>query len=854
VQAHAGGQPLSPADVALLLRHYADTGLATLRPLVEEGLTAGLAILVDGSDPRVRCEWLSATNQALTLSDDERLAQAVADSLPSIVDGLERLVGRSYEPGDGLEGGSLADHVQCALALLAAFDITGRLPYSMLAEELMQFARRRWWQDDRGLFDGDPRTNAVAARVLCGLEILRQDLQYAEAAVVAHDTRYADDVGRLLSGIAGNQLEQSAAAADYALALLEWFGLRSDLLMDRSTLLPALQNVATRLRIDSIMATSEAASGHPTSCCSAADVIAAVFFAEMRFDPQDPHHPGSDRFILSKGHAAPILYAAWAEAGAFPRADLLNLRKLGSDLEGHPTPRLPFVDVATGSLGQGICAAIGSALNARRIGSDYRTYCLLGDGESAEGSVWEAADVAGMDGLDNLCAITDVNGLGQSRPTMWQHDLDQFARRWTAFGWHTIVIDGHDLNAVLDALAEARATSGKPTMIVARTIKGKGVSFTEGQPGWHGRAFKKGEELDRALAELNQQFVPAPPIDLVQQIAKPVQPAEPPARTPVAAPSYKLGEEVATREAYGIGLASLGAADSRIVALDADVKNSSFSDKFEKKFPERFYQNFIAEQVMVGSAMGLAARGAIPFPSTFACFLTRAADFIRMAAISNVNIKLAGSHAGVSIGEDGPSQMALEDLAMFRAQPNYAVLYPCDAVSTERLLAAMVDHPGPAYMRTSRPKTPVIYSNDEVFTVGGLKVLRQSKDDAVTVVGAGITLFEALKAYDILKGSGTSIRVIDLYSLQPIDAAALIAAGTATGGQIVTVEDHYAAGGIGDAVAEAVEESDIRVHRLAIREIARSGKPEELLERYGISASHIVEAVRALAKSPAVKS
>jgi transketolase len=850
---HASGSPLSPAAVTFLLRRYADTGVEALRPLVEQGLTAALNVLTSNADPRLRCEWLSAMNHALALSDDDRIEQAVAGSLASAIDDLETLVGRSYEPGYGLDGGTLADHVRSALALLAAFDITGRLPYSMLAEELLQFARRQWWQDDRGAFAGDVRDNAVAARVLCGLEILRQDPQYAEAAVVAHDTRYAHDVGRILAAIASDQPERSGAAADYGLALLDWFALRFGLPMDRSSLIPALQNVATRLRIDSIVSTSEAGSGHPTSCCSAADLIAAVFFAEMRFDPKDPHHPGSDRFVLSKGHAAPILYSAWAEAGAFPRADLLNLRKLGSDLEGHPTPRLPFVDVATGSLGQGICAAIGSALNARRIGSDYRTYCLLGDGESAEGSVWEAANVAGFDGLDNLCGITDVNALGQSRPTMWEHHLDQFARRWTAFGWHAIVIDGHNMTEVLDALAEARATSGKPTMILARTIKGKGVSFAEGLPGWHGRAFKKGDEMDRAIAELEAQFVPGAETDLAQQIARPARPAEPPARKPVAPPTYKMGEEVATREAYGVGLVKLGEADARVVALDADVKNSTFSDKFEKAFPDRFYQNFIAEQVMVGSAMGLAARGAIPFPSTFACFLTRAADFIRMAAISTLHIKLAGSHAGVSIGEDGPSQMALEDLAMFRAQPDYAVLYPCDAVSTERLLAEMVDYAGPAYMRTSRPKTPVIYSNEETFPIGGLKVLRESKDDVVTVVGAGVTLFEALKAYDTLKASGTAVRVIDLYSLQPIDGKALIAAGTATGGQIITVEDHYPAGGIGDAVATAVSEANIRVHRIAVREIPRSGKPEELLDRFGISAAHIVEAVQALAKAPATK-
>jgi transketolase len=627
------------------------------------------------------------------------------------------------------------------------------------------------------------------------------------------------------------------------------------LTVDRSLLIPALKNVATRLRIDSLRSTSEAGSGHPTSCCSAADVVAALFFAEMRFDPKDPHHVESDRFVLSKGHAAPLLYAGWAEAGAFDRSELLKLRTIGSDLEGHPTPRLPFVDVATGSLGQGICAAIGSALNARRIQSDYRTYVLLGDGESAEGSVWEAADVAVMDKLDNLCGITDVNALGQSRPTMWQHDMEEFARRWRAFGWHAIVVDGHDLDALLDALAEARVTRGRPTMILARTIKGKGVSFVEGKEGWHGKTFKKGEELDRALAELETQFVPDPPgIDIVREIAKPParsRPAE--AVKSPAPPAYKMGEELATREAYGIALAKLAEADPRVVALDADVKNSTFSDKFEKVAPERFYENFIAEQVMIGAAMGLAARGAIPFPSTFACFLSRAYDFIRMAAISNVGIKMAGSHAGVSIGEDGPSQMALEDLAMCRAQPDITVLYPCDAVSTEKLVVLMAYHPGPAYIRTSRPKTPVIYSNNESFSIGGLKVLRESADDAVTVIGAGVTVFEALKAYDQLKAAGTSIRVVDLYSVSPVDRDALVAAGRATRGHLITVEDHYAAGGIGDAVAEAVAGAGLTVQRLAVREIPRSGKSEELLDRFQISARHIVEAVRAVTSGQAIK-
>ena len=578
--------------------------------------------------------------------------------------------------------------------------------------------------------------------------------------------------------------------------------------------------------------------------------MAALFFAEMRFDPHDPQHPEADRFVLSKGHAAPILYAAWAAAGAFPRERLLTLRELSSDLEGHPTPRLPFVDVATGSLGQGLCAAIGIALNARRIGSDYRTYVLLGDGESAEGSVWESAEVAAFQRLDNLCAITDVNGFGQSRTTQWDHDTEAFVSRWKAFGWHAIAIDGHDLKAVLAALAEARRTKGQPTMIVARTLKGKGVKLFENKDGWHGKALKKGPETDQAIAELESQFITTSDSALV--IPRPLlRRTEGPLPDFVKAappPHYTLGDSVATREAYGTALAALGALDRRVVALDADVKNSTFSEKFEKAYPDRFYQMFIAEQVMVGTAMGLASRGAIPFPSTFACFLERAADFIRFAGISNLNVKLAGSHAGVSIGEDGPSQMALEDIAMMRGVPDCTVFYPCDAVSAERLMALAAATHGPVYLRMSRPKTPVIYGPNEAFVVGGSKTLRQSPKDAVTIVAAGVTVFEAFKAHDTLAAEGIAIRVIDAYSVQPIDRDGLIAAGRATGGRFITVEDHYAHGGLGDAVSEAVGDQGFRVRRLAVREIPRSGKPDELIDRYGISARAIVDAVRAFLK------
>ena len=596
----------------------------------------------------------------------------------------------------------------------------------------------------------------------------------------------------------------------------------------------------------SVRSTSAAGSGHPSSCCSAADVVAALFFAHMKFDPKNPQHDHNDRFVLSKGHAAPLLYAVWAELGLIKQTELERLRKIDCDLEGHPTPRLPFVDVPTGSLGQGICAAIGIALNARRIGSDYRTYVLLGDGESAEGSVWEAAQVGELYGLDNLCAITDVNALGQSGATQWRHDMAALHRKWTAFGWHTVVIDGHDIAEILAALDDAKRTSGQPTMILAKTIKGKGVSFMEGEAGWHGKPIKPGDELDQALGELELQLGEnrtLPSITVPSSVQKDSDGFPVTVRLP-RNPPYDLGSEVATRVAYGNAIAALGESDSRVVALDADVGNSTFSQTFQHTTPKRFYQMHIAEQVMIGAAMGFASRGAIPFPSSFACFLTRASDFIRMAGIGQMNIKIAGSHAGVSIGEDGPSQMALEDLAMMRAVPDCAVFYPCDGVSTERLAEVAAAYHGMAYIRTSRPKTPVIYTSTEEFVLGGSKVLRESEKDVVTIVAAGVTVFEALKAYGVLRNEGIAVRIIDAYSLQPIDQATLLVAGHQTGGRIVTVEDHYPTGGLGDAVSEAVACDDMSVERLAVRAVPRSGGSAELLECFGISAHKIAEAAR----------
>jgi len=613
--------------------------------------------------------------------------------------------------------------------------------------------------------------------------------------------------------------------------------------MTQDALVTIIRNKATSLRIESIRATSEAGSGHPSSCCSAADIVATLFFSVMRYDPKNPRQPNRDRFVLSKGHAAPLLYAAWAEAGLFDKADLLKLRTLGSDLEGHPTPRLAFVEVATGSLGQGLSAGVGMALNAKRLDrSGARVYVLMGDGESVEGSVWEGAELARHYVLDNLCAIVDVNRLGQSDPTMLQHDMDAYRARWAGFGWHALVVDGHDVAALLAAFDEAAFTKGKPTVLLARTSKGKGIAFIEDRPDWHGKALKKGEEAQKAIDELTRQ--------LRQTAATPQIPRPEPAGNgakptqAMPAPVYKLTDSVATREAFGAALVALGEANPLVVGLDADVKNSTFTDKFGKQFPDRFFENFIAEQNMVGAAVGLAACGKIPFAATFACFLTRAYDFIRMASISQSNIKLMGSHAGVSIGEDGPSQMGLEDLAMMAAQPGMVVLYPSDAVCTHRLVEAAAAHQGPVYIRTGRPKSPILYGNDEAFTIGGSKVLRQSATDQLTIVAAGVTVFEALKAHDQLHADGLAVRIVDLYSIAPIDRATLLDCARTTRGRILTVEDHYAHGGLGDAVLSAVGSEGHRVHKLAIREIPHSGKPDELLDRFGISARAIVETAK----------
>jgi len=600
--------------------------------------------------------------------------------------------------------------------------------------------------------------------------------------------------------------------------------------------------IANQLRIHSIAATTAAGSGHPTSCCSAADLVAALFFGHMRYLPKDPHYYNNDRFILSKGHAAPLLYAAWAETGLFPAEELLKLRQLGSDLEGHPTPRLSFVDVATGSLGQGLSVGVGMALCARLDHLDYRTYVLMGDGECAEGSVWEAASLAGILQLNNLIALVDINRLGQSQPTPFGHDIATYRRRFESFGWRTEEIDGHDLDEILEVLA-AVGLGTQPLVLLAKTIKGAGISFIQDKEGWHGRALTKEEEA-RAIAELQPTAksgvgVPIPP---------PSQLPEPKIETPASYPpvAYKIGDKVATREAFGNALARIGAVDRRVVALDGDTMNSTYSEKFAQRFPERFTECYIAEQNMVGVATGFAVRGKVPFASTFACFLTRAHDQIRVAGISMANLKFAGSHVGVSIGEDGPSQMGLEDLGMARAVPGSVVFYPCDAVSAEKLVDQMAQHKGITYLRTSRPKTAVIYNNDASFTIGGAGVLRQSANDKVTVVAAGVTVYEALKAADTLQNEGVGITVIDAYCVKPLAKEVIKAAAQKTNNLVITVEDHYPEGGLGDAVAGELSAEGVRVHKLAVFELPHSGKPEELMSKYGIDAAAIVKKAKAL--------
>ncbi|GEC03355.1 transketolase [Streptomyces spinoverrucosus] len=609
-----------------------------------------------------------------------------------------------------------------------------------------------------------------------------------------------------------------------------------------------LVELAQQLRVDSVRASAAAGSGHPTSSMSAADLMAVLLANHLRYDFDRPDHPGNDRFVLSKGHASPLLYSAYKAAGAIDDAELLTFRKLGSRLEGHPTPRLPWVETATGSLGQGLPVGVGIALAGKRLDrTDYRVYVLCGDSELAEGSVWEAAEHASYEHLDNLTAIVDVNRLGQRGPTRHGHDLDAYARRFQAFGWHTIEVDGHDVDAIDRAYGEALSTRGQPTAVLARTLKGKGVEGVQDREGLHGKPLP---DADEAIAELGgprnlRVYVQEPPTARLLHAVR---------EEHVELPRFDRGDEVATRDAYGKALAALGTGRGDVVALDGEVSDSTRSEAFAKEHPERFFECYIAEQQMVAGAVGIASRGWVPYASTFAAFLTRAYDFIRMASISGAGINLVGSHAGVAIGQDGPSQMGLEDLAMFRAVHGSTVLYPCDANQTAHLVAAMADLDGIRYLRTSRGKSQVIYGPDEEFPVGGCKVLRSSGTDRLTLVAAGVTVPEALAAADALDREGIQVRVIDLYSVKPVDRLTLRQAAEETG-CLVTVEDHHQEGGLGDAVLEPFLDGRPmpRLVRLAVRTMPGSAAPDQQLHAAGIDAESIAAAVQLLVEQAVVR-
>jgi transketolase len=628
--------------------------------------------------------------------------------------------------------------------------------------------------------------------------------------------------------------------------------------------LDVVADLAAQLRVDSIRSSTSAGSGHPTSSMSAADLLAVLLTRHLRYDWDEPHSPVNDHLIFSKGHASPLLYSVFKAAGVVSEEELLNgYRRFGQRLEGHPTPILPWVDVATGSLGQGLPDGVGVALAGRYLDRlPYRVWVLCGDSELAEGSIWEALDKASYYKLSNLIAILDVNRLGQRGATDLGWDTAAYAERATAFGARTIEIDGHDLSVIDHAFVEAAShvAGDKPTVIIAKTIKGKGFSEVENSPDWHGKPFPP-DMADRAIAELGgvrnlvirgprpEPAKPGPAPEHPSTLPQQPRAAEQPSKE---WPAYKTGEKVATRKAYGDALVALGARDPRVVALDGEVSNSTYAYEFARAYPDRYFEMFIAEQQLVAAATGLAARGYTAFASTFAAFFTRAYDFIRMGAISAADLRLVGSHAGVEIGADGPSQMALEDLAMMRAVHGSTVLYPADGTSTVALVAAMADTPGISYMRTTRGSYPGLYAGGEAFPVGGSKTLRSGPNDHVTLIGAGVTLHECLSAADLLAADGITARVIDCYSVKPIDVGTLRAAADDTGGRIVVAEDHHPEGGLGSAVADALlaaDQRDFRLTRLAVSGMPGSGTGEELLAWAGIDAAHIADAARQLTKT-----
>lgn len=610
-----------------------------------------------------------------------------------------------------------------------------------------------------------------------------------------------------------------------------------------------LENKAYNLRVNSILETTQAESGHATSALSAADIVAVCFFYAMHFDPKNINNPNNDRFVLSKGHAAPILYAVWKELGVISQEELMTYRQFNSPLEGHPTPRFIPAQAATGSLGQGLSIGLGIAMAGVLDKREYYTYVLMGDGEIAEGSIWEAVEIASHYKTDHLIGIVDVNRLGQSDETIDDWDMETIAGKFAAFGWQPIIVDGHDICALISAFDQAKKNKQKPVAIIAKTIKGHGVASVADKQGFHGKPFKK-DELELVLRDLKTKFAQAAAFDQKSYQWKPTVPKSDEPKTALKKiilekPAFKMGELLATRKAYGSALAAAGKQLPQLISLDGDVKNSTFAQTFEDVFPERFIQCYIAEQNMIGMAVGLSTRGKIPFASTFAAFMTRAFDQIRMAAIGNAPLRLCGSHVGVSIGEDGPSQMGLEDIALFNTIPASAILYPCDAVSTYKLVELMANrNDGITYLRTTRPDTPVIYQNSESFELGGCKILRESTNDTVCIIAAGITVFEAIKAHDILKQNQTNVAIIDAYCIKPLATETIKQVAQKSHKKIITVEDHYLQGGLGQIVCYALRNEDFFIECLAVTKLPRSGKPEQLMSWEEIDAAAIVNAVK----------
>ncbi|MGH8718521.1 MAG: transketolase [Burkholderiales bacterium] len=828
-------------------------GLSAIEELLVAGIPVNITLLFSIERYEAVAEaYLRALERRAAMGRDLREVASVASFFLSRIDALiDELLAHRMGPNSGDKPQALQGKVAIANAKLAYQrfkEISESERWKTLAKKGARVQRLLWASTStksprygdvmyvepligRDTVNTMPeKTIAAFADHGCAKATVEEDI--AQARQVLDDLNALGiDLRQVTEQLLNEGIQKFIAPYD---KLMSTLASRCQQYRDREHVAP-LKNMAKRLRRQVLRMTTQAGSGHPTSCMSCAEIVAALFFHEMRWDPNDPKARNVDTFILSKGHAAPILWASLSEAGAIAE-DPLSLRQIDSSLEGHPTPNNAWVKVATGSLGQGLAAANGIALANRLDGINARAFVLLGDGECSEGSVWEAAQFASLQKLKNVIAIVDVNALGQSGSAPYCHDTAVFVRRFESFGWKVNEIDGHDIPAILAAFAAAKKDG--PTAIIARTEKGKGVSFLEGEHGWHGKALDE-KKLKQALQEIGEVVAP-------MQVAprrlgeKAKTRRENPER--IALEEYKAGDQVATRTAFGAALRKLGELCHDIVVLDGDVKNSTGTDEFAEAIPERFFQSYIAEQNMVGTALGLAVSGKIPIAASFACFLTRAADFIRMAGHSHPpQLIFCGSHSGVSIGEDGPSQMGLEDLALFRAVQGSTVLCPCDAVSAERLTEEAVKTPGIVYLRTLRPKTPVIYSVTETFLVGGSKMLKSSERDAVTLVAAGITVHEALAAHESLRAHGISARVIDAYSVKPLDADALARAARETR-LLVVIEDHFAEGGLGEAVTASVG-STAPVHHLAVTGHPRSGTKDELLARHRIDRDAIVAAV-----------